>query len=522
MNELLLLFAIVLILCVFVYKFLSKIGVPMLLVFIGIGMLFGENGLLKISYNNFELSNDVGTIALIFIIFFGGFGTNIKAAREVLSKSVILSSLGVLLTAVLTSIAIHYVLKIDMITSLFIGAVLSSTDAASVFSILRTHKLNLKYNTASLLEIESGSNDPFAYVLTVTILSLTSDKINILELFFKQIFFGVLIGLVITYITSKLLNILKLLDTGFLMAFFTGMMFLCYGISNEIDGNGYISVYIFGILIGNLRFSSKKEIVHYFDGITSIMQMIIFFLLGLLVNPLDALKYFKEAFFVMLVMTFIIRPIVVYLLIPKAKNNQKLVISFAGLRGAASVVFSILIVVSNYEKGLMVFDIAFIVVLLSIAFQGSFLPYVSKKFDMIDFEGNVLKTFNDYSSEEDVDFITFEIDASHDWIDRKIKDIVTMPSILIVLIIRGNEEIIPNGDTVIKNGDRVVICGSSFVGKSQKIKILEREINFSAGKYIKDLNEDKLIIMIKRKGKTFIPTGNTLLEKNDILVLLDK
>lgn len=528
MDNILLLSSIVLILCVYVYKFLSRFGVPMLLGFMGIGILFGENGIFKISYNDFNLSNDICTIALIFIIFYGGFGTNLSTAKGIIKKSIILSTLGVFFTALLSAGFCYYVLGYTLQISLLIGAVLSSTDAASVFSILRSYKLNLKESTAPLLEIESGSNDPFAYVLTITFLSMSNFNWNdTFIMLFKQIIFGLLLGFLLAKFTIIALRKIKVIDSGFIMAFIMGTMLLSYSMSTVIGGNGYISVYLFGIMVGNSRFNNKKEIVHFFDGVTNIMQMLIFFLLGLLVNPLDALEFIYPATILMLAMTFVIRPFVIYfLMFPlKSSNNQKIIVSWSGLRGAASIVFSILVVVRNVENAIIVFNIAFIVVILSIAIQGSFIPIISKKLNMIDEKGDVLKTFNDYSEGEDIDFITFNIDNNHDWIGKKIKDINLMPSVLLVLIIRNNKNIIPDGNTIICKDDKVVLCGSSFVDKESRIRLIENNIDKNSNYYnklIKDIEDDLLIIMVKRNDNIMIPTGNTLIKDNDTLVMLDR
>ena len=311
------------------------------------------------------------------------------------------------------------------------------------------------------------------------------------------------------------------------MALITASMLLSYSLSEFIGGNGYITVYLLGVLVGNIRFNKKSEIVSFFNGITSIMQILIFFLLGLLVNPLEALKYTVPAILIMLAMTILIRPFVVYLLISplKSTRGQKLLVSWAGLRGAASVVFAILVVVANKEIGMIVFNIAFIVVLLSIAIQGSLLPFFSKKLDMIDEEGDVLKTFNDYSDTEDVDFITAEIDKNHKWVGKQVKNLEFMPSVLLVLIIRNGQNIIPNGDTIIENGDRVVLCGSSFVDKDTRINLYESIVDKTSkykDKSIKELDRNTLIVMIKRDEVAMIPSGNTTILENDILVLLDR
>ena len=527
MNNILFLSSVVIIVSIFMYRYLSKFGVPMLLVFISLGMIFGENGIFKISYENYELSRDICSFALIYIIFFGGFGTNLSMAKGIMKKSLILSSLGVVFTALLTGIFSHYILHLDWYTSFLIGSVLGSTDAASVFAILRSHKLSLKENTASLLEIESGSNDPFAYVLTISVLTLSKGDFNLPLLLVKQVGFGLFVGFAFAKIANYIIKKTHSLDSGMAMALITGAMLLSYSTSEFIGGNGYITVYLLGVLIGNIHFNKKSEIVSFFNGITSIMQILIFFLLGLLVSPADALKFTIPAVILMIAMTILIRPIVVYFLMAplKSSQGQKLLVSFAGLRGAASVVFAILVVVADKEIGMVVFNIAFIVVLLSIAIQGSFLPYFAKKVDMIDEDGDVLKTFNDYSDNEDVDFITAEIDENHKWVGRAIKNIEFMPCVLLVLIIRDNKNIIPNGDTIIEKGDRIVLCGSSFVDKDRRISLYESIVDKTSkyiNKSIKELDRNTLVIMIRRNNLPMIPSGNTVILENDTLVLLDR
>lgn len=527
MNNILFLSSVVIIVSIFMYRYLSKFGVPMLLVFISLGMIFGENGIFKISYENYELSRDICSFALIYIIFFGGFGTNLSMAKGIMKKSLILSSLGVVFTALLTGIFSHYILHLDWYTSFLIGSVLGSTDAASVFAILRSHKLSLKENTASLLEIESGSNDPFAYVLTISVLTLSKGDFNLPLLLVKQVGFGLFVGFAFAKIANYVIKKTHSLDSGMAMALITGAMLLSYSTSEFIGGNGYITVYLLGVLVGNIRFNKKTEIVSFFNGITSIMQILIFFLLGLLVSPVDALKFTVPAVILMIAMTILIRPLVVYFLMSplKSSQGQKLLVSFAGLRGAASVVFAILVVVADKEIGMVVFNIAFIVVLLSIAIQGSFLPYFAKKVDMIDEDGDVLKTFNDYSDTEDVDFITAEIDENHKWVGRAIKNIEFMPCVLLVLIIRDNKNIIPNGDTIIEKGDRIVLCGSSFVDKDRRISLYESIVDKTSkyiNKSIKELDRNTLVIMIRRNNLPMIPSGNTVILENDTLVLLDR
>jgi len=444
-----------------------------------------------------------------------------------LNNILFLSSVVIILSIFIYRYLSKFGVKLDWYSSLLIGSVLGSTDAASVFAILRSHKLNLKENTASLLEIESGSNDPFAYVLTIAFLTLSKGNLNLPLLLFKQVCFGLAVGYIFARVSRYIIRKVNNIDSGMSMALITASMLLSYSTSEFIGGNGYITVYLLGVLLGNIHFNKKSEIVSFFNGLTSIMQILIFFLLGLLVNPLEALKYAVPAVLIMTVMTLLIRPFVVYALISpmKSSRGQKLLVSWAGLRGAASVVFAILVVVANKERGMIVFNIAFIVVLLSIAIQGSLLPYFSKKLNMIDEDGDVLRTFNDYSDTEDVDFITAEIDETHKWVGRQVKNLELMPSVLLVLIIRNNENIIPNGNTVIEKGDRIVLCGSSFVDKGTRINLYESMVDKNSkyiNKSIRELDRNILIVLIKRENRTMIPSGNTVLLEDDLLVLLDR
>lgn len=526
MNSLLLLCSGVLLLCVFSYKFLSRFGVPMLLVFIGLGLFFGVGGPIKIDFDDFVMAKEVCSFALIFIIFFGGFGTKISAARGVIGHAVTLATVGVFLTAAGVGAFCYFVLGFEFQSAFLVGAVLSSTDAASVFSILRSHNLNLSEKTAPLLEMESGSNDPMAYVLTTVALSMGS--VNIPLLLFRQIVFGVLIGFGMAYVTRQILRRVRFNDRTFTMAFLLGIMLFTYAVSEGFGGNGYVTAYIFGIVVGNGSFEYKKEIVHFFDGVTAIMQMLIFFLLGLLVNPGKALTYFWPAVAVMVVLTLIVRPVAIWILstLFRASNRQKLLVSWAGLRGAASVVFATLAVVENEALGFPAFDIAFIVVLISIALQGATLPVLSRRLNMIE-AGSVLKTFNDYSEEEDIDFITFEIDGKHEWAGKRIREIQLMPSVLLVLIIRGEEEIIPEGNTLLEVGDRAVLCGSSFTENKDQLRLSEITVDAQSeykDKMLREIGgeERTLIVMIKRGDTTKIPDGTSTVREGDVLVLLER
>lgn len=522
--------AVIVICCIVFNKISNKIGVPMLFAFILLGMLFGSDGIFKIEFENFEFAEQICSVALVFIIFYGGFGTKWATAKKVAAKSLVLSSAGTLLTALLTGLFCHYALKFSMAEGMLVGAVLSSTDAASVFNILRSKKLNLKYGTASVLELESGSNDPWAYMLTVITLSVMSGGVSgwrTVYMLFAQIVYGIGIGVLIALGAVWVLKHIEFEADGFDTIFIVAMAVFSYALPTLVGGNGYLSCYLVGIVLGNSKIKNKKVQVHFFDGLTGLMQILLFFLLGLLSFPSQIPNIIIPALLIALALTFVVRPIVVSLLMApfKAKLNQIAVVSWAGLRGATSIVFAILATVSDAYTSHDVFHIAFCVVLLSIGIQGTLLPKVSEKLKMIDDEESVMKTFTDYSNETEIQFIRLNIKKGHPWINLKVKDINLPPETLLVMISRGDRTVIPRGGTVVLEGDVLVLSAVGFEPKrpSQQVLLSEEEITPEsewAGKTIAEaIPRNVLVVMIKRSEKTVIPNGNTTIKPGDVLVL---
>lgn len=418
--------AVIIIICLTVSKFSSKIGVPVLLAFIFLGMLFGCDGIFKIQFDDFSFAETICSVSLIFIMFYGGFGTNWKKAKKVAAKSVLLSTLGVVLTAGITGLFCFFVLKFDLLESMLIGAVISSTDAASVFSILRSKRLNLKYNTASLLEVESGSNDPCAYMMTVIILTLMSGKtsgIEILYMIFAQIVFGAAIGVATVFLAYFML---KRMNFG---------------------TNGFESILVFAMAL----------------------------------------------------------------------------VSWSGLRGAASIVFAIMAVVSPAYLKNDVFHVVFFIVLFSISIQGTLIPFVAKRLDMIDNKSDVMKTFNDYTKEVPVQFIKLPIDKKHPWTNKKVCNIHFLPNTILALIIREDKQIVPRGNTTLLAGDIAVLSGPSlekkFTGHLTEIEIDADSEWIGMALSEIDLDSDKLVTLIKRGKRIVIPSGKTVVKENDVLII---
>ena len=525
--------ALVLLICVTSTKILYKFGVPILLIFIVLGMIFGSDGLVGIYFNDYELSSKVCTIALIFIMFYGGFGTNWEMAKPVVMPSILMSTLGVVFTATLTGVFCFWLFKTTLLEGLLIGSIVGSTDAASVFAILRSQKLNLKGSIASMLELESGSNDPCAYMLTIIILGLMSGGGygNIIPMILKQIIVGVVISIILAKLSVYLLRYTKFEIEGFYPIFITAVAVLSYSLSEYFSGNGYLSVYITGIIIGNAKIPHKKSIFQFFDGISWLMQIMLFFLLGLLAFPSKIPAVMIKGISISIFMVLIARPVAIFSILSwfKFPVKEKIFVSWVGIRGAASIVFAILAVTYGVSIDNDIFHIIFFIALFSVVVQGTVIPKLARKLDLIDNNESVLKTFNDYKEDKNTRLIEFTIDKNNIMANKKIMDANIPEDILVVMIKRNGDVFVPNGSTEILPGDILVLSGNKLNQfndyKEEKSTTLTEvsveEKSILANKSIKEaeIPDDILIVMIKRKGEILVPNGNTVILPGDILVI---
>ena len=528
MASILLFVTSVILLCILANRFSDKLGMPALLLFMALGMLFGSDGIVKISFDNYEVTEKICLVALMFIIFYGGFGTKWEIAKPVAVKSLAVSTVGTLVTALLTCGFCHFLLHIGFAESFLIGAVISSTDAASVFSILRSKNLDLKYGTASLLELESGSNDPIAYMLTIMGLAfLKGEKISIPGTLFTQIVFGILVGVVVAILGCLVIEKTNALSEGFDTIFVIAIVLISYAGADLIHGNGFLSVYLTGIIMGNHKLKNKVPLVHFFDALTGMAQIALFFLLGLLSFPHKIITVLPIALAIAVFLTFVARPIAVIAILKPMKCSLKqcILISCAGLRGAASIVFAIMAISGGavFENDL--YHIVFFISLFSVSVQGSLLALVAKKLDMIEEGGNILKTFTDYQEESAITMIRFFVPEEHGWVNKKIQDIHLPSGSLALMIKRDSENIIPKGDTVIKAGDSVILSVPEYqaTGEVSLKEIQIDKFHDWNGKSIADLNlpDDILIAMLKRGEENIIPRGKTKIQENDIVVIYD-
>lgn len=462
----LLLAAIILIVCALSSKVLYRFGIPTLIVFLAIGMLMGSDGLGGIYFDNSELAKNISNMGLIFIMFYGGLGTSWKVAKPVAFASAVLATVGVVLTAFLIGIFAYFVLKFDFLESMLLGSIISSTDAASVFSILRSKKLNLKNNLASMLEMESGSNDPMAYMLTTIFVGLIiGDVQSIALLLLTQILFGALIGILVGKVGSWLINHIKLDIDGLYSILVIGIVLLSYSIANLFKGNGFLSVYITGLILGNSKLVHKNSLVHYFDGLSWLMQILLFFTLGLLVFPSKLPNVALTGIGTALFIIFVARPLAVFCVLTFFKRSVKeqLLVSWVGFRGAASIVFATYPLTAGIAVADEIFNIVFFVALVSVMIQGTFFIPIAKKLQLVGEEEAVLKTFTDYSGEIQAELLEMEIFRSSNMAGKAIMDLDIPSNILIVVIKRNGKLITPSGATVLKEGDLIMLAGDNKV-----------------------------------------------------------
>jgi len=360
------------------------LGVPTLVIFLAVGMLAGTDGIGKITFDSPSVAQLIGIIALNFILFSGGFETDWASVRPSFKPGLVLSVFGVLLTAVILGLFVWQVTDFTLYEALLLGSIVSSTDAAAVFSILRSKRLALKGHIRPTLEFESGSNDPMAYILTIVFLSLiqNSEKSfwSVVPLFFQQLLIGGAFGFLFGYGGKFIINRIRLDYEGLYPALMITLMLLTYSITSSLGGNGFLAVYLSALYLGNQELLHKRTIMKMYDGFAWLMQIILFITLGLLVFPSRIVPVIGIGLLISLFLILVARPAAVFLCLSpfRIKSRVKLFISWVGLRGAVPIVFATFPLMAGIEKADMIFNIVFFIALTSVLIQGTFIPRVAK------------------------------------------------------------------------------------------------------------------------------------------------
>lgn len=454
-----------------------RFGIPALLLFLVVGMLFGSDGL-GLQFNSTSDAQFIGILALSIILFSGGMDTKLSDVRPVMSQGILLSTVGVLLTTLLTGAFIFFTsewtplnISLSLTTSLLLAATMSSTDSASVFNLLRSQKMNLKDNLRPMLELESGSNDPMAYMLTIVLIQVISSgsELNaaiILRDLFIQFFFGGVIGYAFGRFSTWLINRLQLPNSSLYPILLLSLVFITFTLTDIVGGNGYLAVYIAGVVVGNTRIVAvRKEINTFMNGLTWLFQIIMFLALGLLVNPHEMLGVAGIALLIGLFMIIVARPVSVFLcLLPfrRMTNRARVFVSWVGLRGAVPIIFATYPVLAEVPGYNQIFNIVFFITLLSLIVQGMSISTMAR---WLHLDLPQEKEGNEFGVElpEEIDTKLEDLTLTQEMLanGNRLADMNIAKGTLVMLVKRGNEFIIPNGQVELKVGDKLLFISEN-------------------------------------------------------------
>ncbi|MDD4982349.1 MAG: potassium/proton antiporter [Candidatus Omnitrophica bacterium] len=449
-------------------KLSDKFAVPVLLLFLAIGILAGSEGLGRVYFNDPWMAKSIGVIALAFIIFSGGIDTKWKEIQPVLLPGILLSTLGVLLTAIIVGGFAVFILKYSFIEGLLLGSIVSSTDAAAVFSILRSKRISLKSPLKPLLELESGSNDPMAVFLTLTCINiLTLKDYNtyfLIPRFILDMVGGALIGYLMARFIVLIINKLKLEFDGLYPVLTVAFVLLTYSLATILKCNGFMAVYIAGLIMGRQIFINKTMIMRFHDGLAWLMQITMFLVLGLLVFPSRILPITLIGLLLVALLMFIARPISVFIsLLPfKMSARKKTMIAWVGLRGAAPIILATFPLLAGVNQAESIFNIVFFVVVASVLIQGASIPLFSK---MLKVDAPLAKKQRypiEFERREGIDAELHDVIVPYDSasVGKRIADLGIPEKCLIMLISRDDKFIIPAGPTVIDGGDVLLVLAN--------------------------------------------------------------
>jgi potassium/hydrogen antiporter len=468
-EKILLTSSILLFISIVASKTSGRMGIPVLILFLGIGMLVGSDALNLIYFDDPSASQSLGAISLVFILFSGGLDTQWESIKPIVWRGISLATLGVLLTALLLGVFVSFIADFTLLEGLLLGAVVSSTDAAAVFSILRSKSIGLKRNLRPTLELESGSNDPMAYFLTISLTALLTDPqtsfAGLIPSFFIQMIAGGAGGYLMGKAMVYVLNHIHLQYEGLYSVLLLSMVVFTYSGINYVNGNGFLAVYIAGVIMGNSRFIHKKSLLRFYDGISWLMQILMFITLGLLVFPKQIIPVIGVGLLISLFLIFVARPVGVFISLAffKMSLREKLFISWVGLRGAVPIVFATYPLIAGVAKSDMIFNIVFFIVLTSVSLQGTTLTLVANWLHLSVPERLRKKSLLELELTDNHrnQLIELTIPPQSKAVGKTIVDIGFPKASLIVMIKRNDSYITPDGTTQIKAGDDLLIMANT-------------------------------------------------------------
>lgn len=442
----------------------GRLGIPGLLLFLGVGMLFGSDGA-GIEFQDYRLAQALGTLALCFILFQGGLDTNWIQTRPVVRRGLSLATIGVLGTAGIMAAFTHFAFGLPWLVAWLLGAVVSSTDASAVFSVLKERQLGLKGDVTPLLEFESGGNDPMAVFLTVGLLELIAHPergvLSIVPLFLEEMVIGALAGVVLGRAALWIINRVQLQFEGLYSVLSIALALVVFGGAAVAGGSGFLAIYIAGVILGNAEFIHKRSLINFHDGLSWLMQVAMFLTLGLLVNPRDLLPTAGQALACALVLVFLARPLSVYLSLARARMplNEKSMVAWVGLRGAVPIVLATFPLLAGVPEATTLFNIVFFIVLTSVLLQGTTLTLVARWLhvrEQVPVTPAYPITYTPTAHGKG-DMVEVDVRAGSAAAGQRIVDLRLPPEALLILVHRAGEFLIPKGATQLLPGDSVLV-----------------------------------------------------------------
>lgn len=456
-----------------------KFGIPVLIFFLVIGMVAGSEGIGRINFDDPRIAQFIGVVALNFILFSGGFDTSWDSIKPVLWQGITLSTIGVMLTAAILGVFVWAITDFTIYEGLLLGSIVSSTDSAAVFSILRSKSIALKGHLRATLELESGSNDPMAYILTIVFTGIVVNQdaslIEALPMFFRQLIFGGILGFAFGFAGKFIINRIRLDYEALYIVLVIAIMLFTFAATDTIGGNGFLAIYLCGIYLGNQNLIHKKKILKSFDSYAWLMQIVLFLTLGLLVFPSRVIPVIIPGLLISAFLIVVARPVSVYLsLLPfKVQSRTRVFISWVGLRGAVPIVFAMYPLLAGAQKADMIFNIIFFVSLTSVLIQGTTIPLVARWLHLTLPIKAKPRTQIDIELADSVKSVLTEIyiPFGSKAIGRQLVDLGLPPTSHISFIERDNKYITPNGSTQLMANDKLFVISET---KDDTEKVLEQ------------------------------------------------
>lgn len=445
----------------------GRLGVPALVVFLGLGMLAGSEGIGGIYFDDAQLAQRLGIVALLFILFAGGAETDWSHVRDGVRPAAALATIGVLITSVVVGWFAHWIAGLSLLEGLLLGAIVSSTDAAAVFSILRSRGVRLRRDLGAVLELESGSNDPMAVFLTTAVLQMMLEPAasigNAVLAFVQQMTFGAAAGVAFGLLTVRLLNWARLEYQGLYPVITIAMVVLTYGATALVGGNGFLAVYLLGVTMARENYVQRRTLTRFHDGLAWLMQIAMFITLGLLVFPSQLPPVAGVSIAIAAVLMLVARPLSVFITLAPTRIpfREQLLISWVGLRGAVPIILATFPLVAGVPASPFIFNVVFFIVLASVILQGTTIAPAARRLGLDETqEPETSSTGVHLAGRGESSLVTLEVASRSHADGRRVVELHWPRETLILVLYRGNEFFVPNGATVLASGDRLVVLTS--------------------------------------------------------------